>query len=78
MEAFEVNKKVENGKIVIALPERFNDKEVKVKITAEDEFVDEKNWADLPSHKKVELLKRFTGSAKYPNVETNKYDVYDQ
>ncbi|MCY7421984.1 MAG: hypothetical protein LH478_09620 [Chitinophagaceae bacterium] len=78
MEAFEVNQKVENGKIVIVLPERFNDKEVKVKITVADEFGDEKDWANLPSHKKVELLKKFTGSAKYPNVETNKYDVYDQ
>ena len=78
MEQFEFSKKVEDGKLVITLPERFNDKEVKVKITAEDEFSDEEKWAELPAHKKVELLRTFIGADKFPSIKVGKYDVYYQ
>ena len=78
MNTFEITEQVVDGKVLINLPEEYNNKMVKITVLPEDDFGDEKDWANLPSHKKVELLKRFTGSAKYPDVETNKYDVYDQ
>lgn len=78
METFEVNQKVENGRVVVTLPERFNDKEVKVKITAEDEFGDEEKWSELPAQKKVELLRTFIGADKFPSIKVGKYDVYYQ
>lgn len=78
MEQFEINRKVEDGKLLITLPERFNDKDVKVTITAEDEFGDEEKWADLPAHKKVELLRTFIGADKFPSIKVGKYDVYYQ
>ncbi len=78
METFEFNRKVEDGKIIITLPERFNEKEVKITIVADDEFGDEDKWAELPGEKKLDILKRYAGTAKYPDIDTSKIDVYDQ
>lgn len=78
MEQFEIIQKVEDGQLLIKLPEEFNNKEVKIRVTSEDEFGDEENWAELPAHKKVELLKTFVGSDKFPSIKVGKYDVYYQ
>ncbi len=78
METFETIQKVVDGKILIDLPEEFNNKDVKVTIAAESEFGDEEQWAGLPAHKKVELLKTFMGADKFPSVKVGKYDVYYQ
>lgn len=79
MEKPEIKQKVENGKVLLDLAEEFNNKEVSITVsTTEDIFQDEKNRADLPAAKRVEVLKRFAGTAKYPDVETNKYEVYEQ
>lgn len=76
MEILEVTQKPVDGKVVIDLPETMREKELKVIVVLQDE--DYENWANYPPEKKLEILKRFTGSAKYPNVETSKYEVYDQ
>jgi hypothetical protein len=78
MDTFQITQKVVDGKILIDLPKEFNNKEVKVTISAESEFGDEEHWAGLPAHKKVELLKTFMGADKFPSVKVGKYDVYYQ
>jgi hypothetical protein len=78
MQAFETTQKVENGKVLIELPEEFNNHSVRIKVTEAKGLEDKEDWTNLPVEKKLEILKRFTGTAKYPNTDTNKYEVYDQ
>ncbi len=85
MNVFETTGHVIDGKVIINLPDEYNNKKVKITVlqhiendSEKDEFGDEENWANLPVEKKIEILKRFTGTAKYPNIDTNKYEVYDQ
>ncbi len=79
MQELEYVKKAEGGKIVIDVPKEFEGKELRICISAADSFEEsEKNWHLLPGKKKLEMLQHFKGSAKYPNVEINRYDVYEQ
>ena len=76
MEILETTQKVIDGKIVVELPESYNDQNVKITVSTDVE--DEENWANLPAHEKVEILKRFAGKDKFPNIKVGKYDVYYQ
>lgn len=79
MQELEYIKKAEGGKIVIDIPEEFDGKELRVSISAVTNLEDdEKNWHLLPAEKKLQILQQFKGTAKYPDVPINKYDVYDQ
>jgi len=89
METFETIQKVVDGKILIDLPEEFNNKDEKVAIAAESEFGDEedhddlnddelKRFHELSGEERLRILQQFAGSAKYPDFPINKYDVYDQ
>ncbi len=81
METLEFIKKVEGGKIVIDVPENLEGKEVKVLVMereADDDFDEKiKKLHELSSDERLKILKQFEGTAKYPDAETNKYDVYD-
>ena len=68
--------KPSNGKLIIEVPADMNEKDVNVVIVCKENL--KENWADLPGAQRLEILKKFMGNAKYPDVETNKYDVYDQ
>lgn len=76
MEVLEITQKPVNGKVVIDVPETMRGKDLKVIVVAKDET--HERWADLPPEKRIEILKKYTGSAKFPNVETSKYNVYNQ
>lgn len=76
MEILEITQKPVDGKVVIDVPETMRDKDLKVIVVAKDQK--NERWADLPPEKRIEVLKKYTGSAKYPDVETSKYDVYNQ
>ena len=78
METFEITKKVVDGQIQIDVPKEFHDMEVKVTVSAKNEYGDEEQWAGLPAHKKVDLIKTFMGADKFPSVKVGKYDVYYQ
>ena len=79
MEALEFIKKVEDGKILIELPAELEGKNLRVKIE-EDISIEPppEKWATLPPRERLKILQRFKGTAKYPDADTNKYDVYEQ
>ena len=76
MEIIETVKKVIDGKVIIELPELYNNRDVKITVSTDME--DEENWANLPAHQKIEILKRFAGKDKFPYIKVGKYDVYYQ
>ncbi|MBX2930482.1 MAG: hypothetical protein KF781_00890 [Chitinophagaceae bacterium] len=76
MEILEITQKVIDGKVIIDLPKSYNNQNVKV--TVSTNIDDEENWANLPAHKRVEILKDFVGKDKFPNIKVGKYDVYYQ
>ena len=79
MERLEIKQKVENGKLTLNLPEEFNNKEVNVIISkSKNIFQDEKKWAELPAHQRIEILKTFVGADKFPYIKVGKHDVYHQ
>lgn len=77
METLEFIKKAEGGKIIIDVPENLEGKELKV-LVMEQNGNEIKKFRDLPVEERIKILKQFEGTAKYPDAETNKYDVYDQ
>jgi hypothetical protein len=78
METLEFIKKAEGGKIIIDVPENLEGKEVKIRVTEYNVLDHPEDWSTLPGAEKVKILERFAGTAKYPDTDTNKYDVYDQ
>ena len=78
MEALEFIAKAEAGKIIINVPERLEGKEVKVQVIEYNVLNHPGEWQKLSGAERVKILKRFAGTAKYPDVEINKYDVYEQ
>jgi len=75
MEILEITQKVVDGKVVVELPKEFDNRDVKIIITAD---INEEDWAYLPAFKRIELLKNFAGKDKFPNIKVGKYDVYYQ
>lgn len=79
MQQLEYIKKAVGGKIVIEVPEEFEGKELLICISAPGKLEEsEENWHLLPGKKKLEILQQYKGTAKFPDMEINKYDVYDQ
>ncbi len=79
MQELEYIKKAVGGEIVIDVPDEFIGKELRISISAFENFENnEENWHLLPGEKKLQMLQQFKGTAKYPDAEINKYDVYDQ
>ncbi len=79
MNTIELTKKIENGQIVLNLPEEYNNKSVDIVISEHKELGgDENNWSELPAEQKLELLKSFAGGDKFPYIKVGKYDVYYQ
>lgn len=76
METLEFIKKPVDGKLVIDMPEGWEGKEVVIKVTVHDQKPS--GWATLPGAERLQMLKRFAGTAKYPNTQTDKYEVYEQ
>ena len=79
MKTVEFTRKAEERKIILEVPEEFEGKELRILISVEEaNEEDPEKWHLLPSAKKMQLLKQYQGSAKFPDVEINKYDVYEQ
>lgn len=78
METLRIRGTVKDGILTVQVPEKFEGKEVNVDITDYDVFDHPEDWAKLPGAERVKILEQFKGTAKYPDAETNKYDVYDQ
>ena len=76
METLEFIKKPVDGKIVIEVPENWEGKEIVIKMREHEQ--DPRNWAKLPDNERVKILRRFARTAKFPNTQTDKYEVYEQ
>lgn len=76
MEALHYALKAEGDKLIIDIPPELNGKYLNVIIT-EDEN-ETKKFHELPVEERLKILQQYTGTAKYPNFPTDKYDVYDQ
>ncbi|HEX8461494.1 MAG TPA: hypothetical protein VF623_08690 [Segetibacter sp.] len=62
--------------IVIDIPQDMQGKRLKVVVTETEENV--KKFHELPVKDRLKILQQFKGSAKFPEVQIDKYDVYDQ
>lgn len=81
MGAIKLRGYIKEGMLTAVVPQDLKEGEVDVTIeTAStlDANPDKEDWANLPGNERVKILMQFAGTAKYPNVETHKYDVYDQ
>jgi hypothetical protein len=73
METLRITKRAENGKIEIEVPESLNSKELQITVSEVNEDI--KKFRDLPAEERLKILQQYKGTAKYPDAETNKYDV---
>ena len=77
METLEYIKKAEGGRIVIDIPESLEGMELKVLVMENDnnqaDKIDEKTSAN-----KVKDLMKYFGTSKYPDVDLDKFNVYEQ
>lgn len=78
MEILEFVKKAEDGKIILDIPENLQGKELMIKVSEQDANDEVKKFKDLPLEERLKVLKQYQGTAKYPNADVSKYDVYDQ
>jgi hypothetical protein len=78
METLEFIKKAEGGKIILDIPENLQGKELMIKVSEQDENDEIKKFKDMPLEERLRVLKQYQGTAKYPDTDVSKYDVYDQ
>ena len=76
MEVLHITAIAEEGKIIINVPESFNGKAVDVTVTEKDE--EAARIKRMTREEKLEWLKQFADSAKYPDTPIDKYEWYEQ
>jgi hypothetical protein len=75
MEAIKLIGNSHNGKLTVAVPEEYDEKELEIMIISSKE----KNTDEiLEKKRKREELLSIAGTAKHPDFPMTKYDVYDQ
>jgi len=77
METLEFIKKAEGGKIILDIPENLTGKELLIKVF-EQKGEDTRKFSEMPVEERLEVLRQFQGTAKYPDADVSKYDVYEQ
>ena len=70
--------KAENGHVLVAVPKEMENMPLEVVVNVRLDKEDPSNWANLPAKERLEILKRYAGSAKFPDTPIDKYDVYEQ
>ena len=71
-----ITKKAENGKVEIEVPEYLNGKELQITVSEVNEEIIK--FRNLPAEERMRILQQYKGTAKYPDAETDKYEVYEQ
>ena len=66
-----------DGKLTVAVPAEFNDKELEIMIISSKDKKVEDEDEEEKIRKRKELLS-IVGAAKHPDFPITKYDVYDQ
>jgi hypothetical protein len=76
METLEFIKKSEGGKVTINVPQNLDGKELRITV-AEASTQKAENTNEL-SNKKLKDLMKYFGTAKFPNIDLDEYNVYEQ
>ena len=80
MEALKLKVRTSDGKLTVAVPDEFNNKEVEVIVLSSVEassFADNET-AVKGKDERIKRLLSVIGTAKYPEQSIDKYDVYEQ
>jgi hypothetical protein len=67
-----------DGKLTVAVPAEFNDKELEIMIISSKEKSKEEDEDKEEKIRKRNELLSIVGAAKHPDFPMTKYDVYDQ
>jgi hypothetical protein len=76
METLEFIKKAEGGKITINVPQNLNGKDLRITV-AEASTEKAENTNEL-ANKKVKDFMKYFGTAKFPGIDLDEYNVYEQ
>ena len=71
MEALKIIQSTQNGILQIAVPEHFNNRPLEVIVMPLIEKT-------ASAKDKLQTVKKYFGTAKFPDAVVNKYDVYNQ
>jgi hypothetical protein len=73
MERLEFIRKAVAEKIIIEIPENLKGKDLKITVTeATDEI------SQLPVNKRANDIMKYYGTANYPDIDLDKFNVYEQ
>jgi hypothetical protein len=77
MKSIEYVLHVDEGPIVIDIPNEMKGKKLKISLT-EDFPGAVVKFSELPLEERLTVLEQYKGKAKFPNFPIDKYDVYEQ
>ncbi len=77
MEAIKLTGNSHNGKLTVAVPEEYDNKELEIMIVSSKDR-EKKNPVMEEKKRKIKEFLSIVGTAKYPDFPMTKYDVYDQ
>jgi hypothetical protein len=78
MEALKLSGVARQGKLVLEVPERFNQQELEVIVLSNTDEASKGEQESTAQNGKLKQMLEIIGTAEYPNTPTSKYDVYNQ
>jgi len=79
MEAVKLIGTSHNGKLTVAVPEEYDEKELEIMIVSSKEKESKREVEKkIKNNERAEKFMRLVGSAKHPDFPMTKYDVYEQ
>ena len=79
METLKFITKADGDTITLDIPKNLQGKELIIKISEQaEEDEDVRKFREMSVEERLEVLKQFQGTAKYPDADVSKYDVYEQ
>ncbi|MEO8819916.1 MAG: hypothetical protein ABI267_10050 [Ginsengibacter sp.] len=78
MEAIKLIGTSHKGKLTVAVPSEYDEKELEIMIISSKEKKKDNNKKLAEEKRRRKALLSILGAAKYPDFPMTKYDVYDQ
>ncbi len=78
MDAIKLTGISHDGKLTVAVPEEYDNKELEIMIISSKEKNKDDENVELKKTRNIEQLMKIVGAAKHPDFPITKYDVYDQ
>jgi hypothetical protein len=78
MEAIKIKGVASNGKLTVAVPKQFEEKELEVIILSAEEPMAMDQELTKNREEKAKRMMSIVGAANYPDFPLTKYDVYEQ